>query len=223
MLDEWLIAVDTTTPFCVGARSGVGDYLRLIREFDVGCHCRRNVRPTRRFVMITSPHWLQHLHSDQRVRPIGILLREMKASLGQNVTNWSSLSETSDNARPHPSASNMSWCHWPKSPGTSRDGTSGPGECHPVYLNVLLPTILVLDCPHYDQRGYRSKRGSKDLSRRRVSNEVIPIERRGASEDCHPRIHVRPNASKVDVSETMHKTALSRSSFIGSSPARDDG
>jgi len=83
MLDEWLIAVDTTTPFCVGARSGVGDYLRLIREFDVGCHCRRNVRPTRRFVMITSPHWLQHLHSDQRVRPIGILLREMKASLGQ--------------------------------------------------------------------------------------------------------------------------------------------
>jgi len=100
MLDEWLIAVDTTTPFCVGARSGVGDYLRLIREFDVGCHCRRNVRPTRRFVMITSPHWLQHLHSDQRVRPIGILLREMKASLGQNVTNWSSLSETSDNARP---------------------------------------------------------------------------------------------------------------------------
>ena len=132
MLDEWLIAVDTTTPFCVGARSGVGDYLRLIREFDVGCHCRRNVRPTRHFVMITSPHWLQHLHSDQRVRPIGILLREMKASLGQNVTNWSSLSETSDNARPHPSASNMSWCHWPKSPGTSRDGTSGPGECHPV-------------------------------------------------------------------------------------------
>jgi len=98
-----------------------------------------------------------------------------------------------------------------------------PWRVSPRYLNVLLPTILVLDCPHYDQRGYRSKRGSKDLSRSRVSNEVIPIERRGASEDCHPRIHVRPNASKVDVSETMHKTALSRSSFIGSSPARDDG
>jgi len=134
MLDEWLIAVDTTTPFCVGARSGVVTTCDSFENSTWGATaagtCADQALRHDYVATLASTSPLRSASSAYRY-----LLREMKASLGQNVTNWSSLSETSDNAR-RTERFKYVVCHWPKSPGTSRDGTSGPGECHPVYLNV---------------------------------------------------------------------------------------